>query len=251
MVQAIVWKEFREQGLIGLTLVVLGSGVLVAAAALADPPADTASLADVLRFLGAGRLATLLLAVTAGTVCGGALFAAEREAGTLGFLDALPASRWDIWVGKLAAGAALVVCQVAPLLVLAGLLGQVESAAGGFQLGLSALHAFVWGMYGSTVARTTLGSVGVAIPSAVLAAVVYAVPVFILFHSPRTNMLRPEGGLLLMALMFATPLAGSAYLFTRPDRDRTADDPSPARSRTAYSGWDPAEAAVPAPARRP
>ena len=228
MVRAIVWKEFREQGLIGLTLLVLGSGVLVAAAVLADPPTDGASVSDVLRFFGAGRLATLLLAVTAGTVCGGALFAAEREAGTLGFLAALPASRWDIWVGKLAAGVALVVCQVGPLLFLAGLLGLVESGRAGLQLGLSALHAFVWGMLGSTIARTTLGSVGVAIPAAVLAAFLYGVPVFLLFHNPRTNAPRPEGGLVLLALMFSTPLAVSAFVFTRADRERAADDRTPA-----------------------
>ena len=42
MIRAIVWKELREQGLIGLTLVVLGGGLLVAAATLADPPAPGA-----------------------------------------------------------------------------------------------------------------------------------------------------------------------------------------------------------------
>ena len=92
MVRAIVWKELREQWLIALTLLVLGSGILVAAAVLADPPSPTATAADVVGYLGAGRLATLLLAVTAGTVCGGALFAAEREAGTMGFLESLPAA---------------------------------------------------------------------------------------------------------------------------------------------------------------
>lgn len=228
MVQAIVWKEFREQGLIGLTLIVLGSGVLVAAAVLSDPPAAGVSSSDPLRFLGAGRLATLLLAVTAGTVCGGALFAAEREAGTLGFLEALPVSRWDIWLGKLAAGAALVVCQVVPLLGLGAALGLVESGRVGLQLGLSALHAFVWGVYGSTVARTTLGSVGVAIPAAVLAAFAYAFPIVLLFHYPGSTLIRPEGWLLLLTLMFSTPVALSAFAFTRQDRDRSADDRSAA-----------------------
>lgn len=87
MIRAIVWKEFREQGLIGLTLLVLGSGILIAAAMLADPPTPGVGFSDIIRFLGAGLMATLLLAVTAGTVCGGAVFAAEREAGTIGFLE--------------------------------------------------------------------------------------------------------------------------------------------------------------------
>ena len=30
VIRAMVWKEFREQGLIALTLLVLGSGILVA-----------------------------------------------------------------------------------------------------------------------------------------------------------------------------------------------------------------------------
>ncbi|HYH65068.1 MAG TPA: hypothetical protein VD866_10275, partial [Urbifossiella sp.] len=107
MVRAIVWKEFREQGLIGLTLVVLGGGVLVAVAVLADPPQKNAAPGDLLRGLGAGTLATLLLAVTAGTVCGGALFAAEREDGTHGFLEALPATRAGLWTAKLLAGGLL------------------------------------------------------------------------------------------------------------------------------------------------
>ena len=36
MIRAIAWKEFREQGLIALTLIVLGGGLLSAAAILAD-----------------------------------------------------------------------------------------------------------------------------------------------------------------------------------------------------------------------
>ena len=96
MIRVIVWKEFRDQGLIGLTLMVLGTGILTTAAVLADPPTPGVGPADVVRFLGVGMLATLLLAVTAGTVCGGALFAAEREAGTMAFLDSLPATRWRL-----------------------------------------------------------------------------------------------------------------------------------------------------------
>src|SRR6185503_4536660 len=102
MTRAIVWKEFREQGLIALTLLILGSGILAAAAILADPPAPGSGATDVMRVLGSG-----LLAVTAGTVCGGALFAAEREAGTMGFLESLPISRWQLWRAKLLAGALL------------------------------------------------------------------------------------------------------------------------------------------------
>ena len=112
MIRAIAWKELREQGLIALTLVVLGGGLLAAAATLAEPPAQGASPTDVVAYLGLGRLATLMLAVTAGMVCGGAVFAAEREAATFSFLDSLPASRWQIWRAKVLAGLGLAFVQM-------------------------------------------------------------------------------------------------------------------------------------------
>ncbi|MDB5311448.1 MAG: hypothetical protein JWO38_5650 [Gemmataceae bacterium] len=221
-----MWKEFREQGLIALTLMVLGAGVLVAAATLADPPAAGAGPADVIRYLGAGRLATLLLAVTAGTVCGGALFAAEREAGTMGFLESLPVARWDLWRAKLSAGSMLVAVQVGFVVAVAAALGLIETTGWAVAVIVYALLAFVWGLLGSTLARTTLGSVGVAVPAASVASIMYLFPVMVFFHHPGTNMPRPEGALLFLGLMFATPLGWSALRFTRPDRDRAADDPN-------------------------
>lgn len=224
MIRAIVWKELREQGLIALTLLVLGSGILVAAATLADPPSPTASPADVVNYLGAGRLATLLLAVTAGTVCGGALFAAEREAGTMGFLESLPASRWDLWRAKVLAGLTLVLAQVAVVVGVSALLGLVPRPAWGVEVGAYALQAFAWGMYGSTLTRTTLGSVGVALPSAVVAGVVFLLPIVLFFQTPGTAVPRASGSLLFLGLMFVTPVAVSLFAFTRPDRARSADD---------------------------
>ena len=171
VVRAIVWKEFREQGLIGLTLVVLGGGVLVAVAVLADPPQIGATPGDVFRALGPGPLATLLLAVTAGTVCGGALFAAEREAGTHGFLESLPARRSQLWTGKVLAGGLLVAAQAGAVIATGFGLGLLASAGWALAVGVYSFLAFCWGVLGSTLARTTLGSVGVAIPAATVAAV--------------------------------------------------------------------------------
>jgi len=48
VIRALVWKEIREQGLIGLTLLVLGSGVLVATATFTDVSPDTISPGDIL-----------------------------------------------------------------------------------------------------------------------------------------------------------------------------------------------------------
>lgn len=230
MFRAVIWKELREQGLIAATLIVLGTGILVAAAALADPPSPSANPADVVRYLGVGRLGTLLLAVTAGMVCGGALFAAERESGTMGFLDSLPSSRWNLWWAKFAAGLALAAVQIALVLIAASALGQVGTVGFGVAVIVYALLAFAWGTYGSTLARTTLGSVGVAIPSATLAAIAYLLPIAIIFAQPGVGWPRIEGAVLFLALMLLTPLVLSLYSFTRPDRERAGDD-------LAARGW--------------
>ncbi len=224
VIRAIVWKELREQGLIGLTLIVLGSGILVAAATLAEPATQGATPADVVRFLGAGLLAALLLSVTAGTVCGGALFAAERESGTMGFLESLPVSRWQLWKAKIAAGTILMAIEVGFVLVVAAGLGIVDSIGWAVAIAAYSLLAFVWGLFGSTHANTTLGSVGVALPAGAFASILFYLPIGLFYHNPRTNMPQMEGALLFLGLMFAAPLIGSAFRFTRKDRDRAAHD---------------------------
>jgi hypothetical protein len=224
MIRAVVWKELREQGLIGATLVVLGSGVMAAAATLASPPATAAPATDVVRHLGVGLLAALMLCVTAGTVCGGAVFAAEREAGTMGFLDALPASRRRLWGAKVVAGLGLAVPQVAVLVGVAAALGLIPSPGWARAIGLFSLLAFAWGLFGSTVSRTTLGSVGVAIAGGSAAAVLILLPILVFGRPPRPNSIRPTEAAVFLAAMFALPLVLSAWVFTAPDRLRTADE---------------------------
>jgi hypothetical protein len=222
VIRAVVWKELREQGPIALVLAVLGGGLLVATALLADPPIPGAPPTDVIRALGAARLVTLMLIVTAGMVCGGALFAAEKEAGTMAFLDALPAGRWPLWRAKLVAGLVLAVATV-------GALAAVAVAAAADVVDVSfvgrayvyAVLAFAWGILGSTLARTTLGSVGVAIPAATLAAFAFLLPITV-FSAPAGGVPRHNGWLLFEVLMLTTPLALSLWRFTAPDRARAA-----------------------------
>ncbi|HSQ55197.1 MAG TPA: hypothetical protein VLM40_05575 [Gemmata sp.] len=221
---AILWKELREQGLIGLTLVVLGSGVLAIAAALAEPPVPNAPPVDIIRFLGAGLLATEMLAVTAGMVCGGAVFAAEREAGTIGFLESLPVTRGRLWRAKFLAGFVLAVVQGGLLIGVAGLLGLIPNVSAAQGVWIFSLMAFAWGVFGSTLSRTTLGAVGVAIPAAVLAAVIVLLPLMVIFPT-RVGTLRglqTIGGLLFLFFMFAIPIALSGWIFTASDRQRNA-----------------------------
>ncbi len=224
MTRAIIWKELREQGIIALTLVMMGTGVLIAAATLFDPGSLNAPPSDVIRFLGPGLLATLLLTVTAGMVCGGALFAAEREAGTACFLEALPVSKWQVWRSKLAAGSLLVLLEIGAVIAIATGLGLLPTSGWAFAVAVYATLAFVWGLFGSTIARTTLGSVGIAITGASVASFVYLLPIMIFFQHPGTNLPRKEGALLFLLLMFLTPLIWSAIVFTRPDRERADSD---------------------------
>ncbi|MBN9122989.1 MAG: ABC transporter permease, partial [Planctomycetes bacterium] len=233
MIRAVVWKELREQGLIAVMLAALGGALIAAAAAFADPPSKTAASTDVVAALGAGRLLALMLVVTAGMVCGGALFAAEKEAGTMTFLDTLPTRRWLLWRAKLVAGLVLAGAVVAVLL---GATAALEVGDGPFvrRLVVYALLAFAWGTLGSTLARTTLGSVGVAIAAATLAAFAFLFPIVLFLSGPGGP--RPIGWALFEVLMLAAPLALSAWRFTAPDRARAATAPSGERT-DAGAGW--------------
>jgi hypothetical protein len=233
MIRAIAWKEIREQGLIALTLIVLGGGLLAVARIIADPPTPGAAPTDVVRYLGLGQLATLMLAVTAGMVCGGAVFAAEREAATFAFLDSLPASRWQIWQAKVLAGLGLAFAQILLLVALAAALGMVPRVGWALAIVVYSLLAFVWGVFGSTLARTTLGSVGIAIPAATLTAFFVLIPVTLFFQSPGASMPRASGGILFLLCMFAAPLTLSAWAFTGLDRTRAAEDVTRLAPRTS------------------
>ncbi|HEV3386897.1 MAG TPA: ABC transporter permease [Gemmata sp.] len=220
MIRAIVWKEFREQGLIAITLVLLGAGFLEATAILAVPPEESASPNEIIRFLGAGRLATLALAVTAGMVCGSAIFAAEREGGTIAFLESLPSSHRQLWRAKLVAGIVLTIVQVSLILATATAFGLVSTWGWALAVLLYSLLAFVWGMFGSTTARTSLGSVGIALPACSLTAMLIYIPVALFFQAPGSPIPRGSGGILFLLGMFATPLLLSSWLFSRSDRSR-------------------------------
>lgn len=226
MIRAILWKEYREQGPIALALLVVGGGLLAAAAAFAAPPVAGAKPSDALQYLGTGRLATIMLAVTAGIVTGGALFAAEREAGTFKFLDAQPGARRTLWQAKIAAGACLTIAQIVVVLLSSAALGLVTEPAMMRWVAADALLAFAWGAFGSTFARTTLGSVGIAIPFGALFATAFAIPTLLLFGNSG-GLIRGQGSFVLFVLLIATPLAISALAFGRIDHVRAQQAPVP------------------------
>ena len=69
-------------------------------------------------------------------------------------------SRWQIWRAKVLAGLGLAFIQILLLVALAAALDLVPGLGWAVAVVVYSLLAFVWGVFGSTLARTTLGSVG-------------------------------------------------------------------------------------------
>jgi ABC-2 family transporter protein len=90
MLARLWWKEYRVFGPVWL--------ILVVAAALLQWLFLSANSLDSRN--GALTIAALSWAVLYAFASGAASFAGERESKTLGFLDALPVSRWRLWLGK-------------------------------------------------------------------------------------------------------------------------------------------------------
>jgi hypothetical protein len=107
------WKEYREHQMvwlvmaIGAALVVAGAMSTLAPLGIASPRSDP--VRDTLTAL------ILVMAIAYSAVCGGMLFAGERENRTQAFLDLLPVSRGAVWLTKTAFGLALVVAQALAL----------------------------------------------------------------------------------------------------------------------------------------
>lgn len=223
-IRAILWKEWREHGSVVIVLAVFSIGMLVAAAMLAQPPNPSAPATDIVRYLGLGRLATVMLVVTAGMVCGGTLFAGERENGTATFLDTLPVYRAPLWLAKLIAGFVLTAGLSLIITLAAAVLGLIPSWSSVAALGIYTALAYAWGVLGSTWTRSTLAAVGVSVLAALVAAVLLLIPLMLWWTSPGQFWLRPRGLYLFVVSMFLLPLALSLWHFTGVDRRRLAED---------------------------
>jgi hypothetical protein len=221
---ALIWKEWREHGGIVLVLALFSIVVLVAAALWAQPGNPFASVTDLVRYLGIGRLAAVMLTATAGMVCGSALFAAERENNTFTFLETLPLSRRSLWFAKLIAGATLTLLLWGIICITSAILHILPSWSSVAALGIYAAITYAWGMLGSTWARSTLGAVGLAVVAAILSAILLLLPVVMWWPSPGQLWLRPRILYLFALSMILLPVSLSLLWFTAPDRRRTAED---------------------------
>src|SRR6185437_6357073 len=112
MIQALLWKEYREHRAIWLTLTVGGGTCLFGLARLMESD-SLMTYHDGVREPLQGL--AVLLTWTYGLVCGSILLAGEREEGTMTFLDMLPMRRLQLWLLKCLIGVVLFLGQVAVL----------------------------------------------------------------------------------------------------------------------------------------
>ena len=237
MNRALIWKEFREQGLIVAALVVLGAGVLVAAGLLL--PAPPGSIDDARLTMEPRKLAVVLLVLASGVVVGGTLFAGEREQGTFPYLETLPVARWRVWLGKVLAGLALVAVGGGLLFAVAagvGVVGPPGKLPYWALITLSlAFAAFGAGALGSSFARTSLEACGLGLlVSTGLMFVIYPVCAIavLLFDVASKRLGAPIDSVrhteyALFGTLFgqlAVPLLLSGWIYTAPDRNRFARD---------------------------
>lgn len=240
MVRVLLWKEWREQAAILIALIALGAGVIGVATALGEPP----SASDPFMYAGyqdPPRLAAIMLALTAGVVVGGALFAGEQEAGTFEYLDGFPPPRRNVWVGKVAAGAILAAV-ASGLIVMAAaavgaLGGKADLAAWCVWVFALSLAVFAWGVCGSVLMKSTLAACGVGIamslPFVGLSLLAAALLVEAFGDAPPGIQSERAGLPAALFLVGASGLGLSAVLFTRPDRQRRAVYITPGVTGTA------------------
>src|SRR5258708_5930146 len=97
MIRAIFWKEYREQRIIGATLIFL---TFLAMAGLvhwkeSEGPSQNQTINE------SALEISICLAFLSGLVTGAMLLAEEQESRTQDFLDVLPIWRKGLWKGKI------------------------------------------------------------------------------------------------------------------------------------------------------
>jgi hypothetical protein len=232
MILTLSWKECREHWPIWLTMVVASMGLGLLLGAL-NTGREAVSVA---------AISVLGMAVTYGVVCGSMMFAGEREAGTMVFLDIFLGRRDLIWFWKFAIGIVLVLSQALlvgavlvimkqtppewlPLLV--GL-GRVEQggmwimnlpeagqATWLLVLPVVTLEAYAWGLLGSSLSRRVVNG-------AACAALMAAPMLLLILCAPPPIFLGIRGTAALIALV------ASGTIFLNQSKE-TQQGPPPRR----------------------
>ncbi|HEX3150675.1 MAG TPA: ABC transporter permease [Gemmataceae bacterium] len=226
MIRAFIWKEWREQRTVAAAILAFGAAAMFLTVQLTADSSGPKSI----EALGPRELMAVALAYLAGAVSGAILLADEKEVGTLEFLDTLPSRRRTLWLGKTIAGLLIAIAQCVVLGLLSIAIGCYDEHLGPLAYGLLVifvgLMSFSWGLFGSALARSTLGAVFQGSISSVAVGVVLAM-IFVGVFGARVFSRGPSLQVLAFYVAWVgLGVLGSAYLFTGMDRRRL---PRPAK----------------------
>jgi ABC-2 family transporter protein len=237
MIRAFIWKEWREQRIVALAVLLFGALAMYLTAQFVEQ-----SSGATLDSGGARELMAIALAYLAGAVSGAILLADEKEVGTLEFLDTLPSRRRNVWVGKVIAGALLAVGQCVVLALVAIATECIDERTGPAPYGVLiifvGLMSFAWGMFGGSLSRSTLGAVFQGSIACFTTGIVLVI-LFVGLFGPRTFSRGPSLHVLVFyASWVGLGLLGSAYFFTTVDRRRVPHKRRPgAEAMTVRKPW--------------
>jgi hypothetical protein len=182
VILTLTWKEYREHRSIWLAMVVMTGLLSFGMASLISPRSGGDARLEVV------GLTVLGMAAAYGLVCGGMMFAGEREAGTLVFLDIFLGRRGLLWFWKLVIGLVWVLTEALAVALLLHLLKQdpppwlrmligigpdPAEVPGAFRslppaslwfiaVPLVTLEAYAWGLLGSSLTRRVLSGAALA-----------------------------------------------------------------------------------------
>jgi hypothetical protein len=223
MMQAILWKEYREQRVIWIALAALAVLILLPALQFLVPEGfqrqQTAEMLVVV---------PMALAWVQGMVSGGLLLAGEVEIGTLAFLDGLPGPRRRLWWAKVLSGLGWVLAQPLWLVAVSSYVHMFERPeAYGGELALltgMAVVGYGWGLFASAFTGSVLGVIGLAVgmqwfayPLGVVASGILLLPACVVFEDGDYLKFAP---VLAPLFLLVVPYVASYLCFTRPDRQR-------------------------------
>jgi hypothetical protein len=243
MIQALMWKEYREHRATWLALACVGGAGLYGLSRLMGPVWGMSySLAN-----ESLQAVAVLFAWTYGLVCGAMLLANENEAGTLTFLDLLPVRRIQLWLAKSLFGLLLLLAQVAVLSGVVVGLGIAETPLQLMAILLAmlffGLFALFWGLLFSARGQNVLNVIGLAFAGQI-AAVVLASLLCVFLLEVLTGNSNLDGQLvkivlicLFAAVLTVCPAVGSAFLFARLDRERRRRRPRKIKAKTILPAW--------------
>jgi hypothetical protein len=236
MMRVVLWKEYREQRSVWITLaVVCVAGLLVGHAFLGPASNHGVHGGDMMCVLAG------VLVWTCGLVFGAMLLAGESEGGTQTFLDTLPTDRLTLWRAKCLAGAlplGLMVVVVGGVSAWLDVLPPREWPLGAVVLVLIGLSGYGWGLLFSAVTRSVLAAIGLAVLAQNVAGA--ALGLVFLVLAAIVSLLTGWDGLVAAAPFLAAavwvlgPLPLSAVVYAWVDRQR---HPVPGRINVRMARW--------------